>query len=60
MFIFCKLLDVKIIERTKKVTSMLTNIDNSEEYERDNPLHGNELFHHFLTKIQYNPGQIIR
>lgn len=32
----------------------------SEKYERALPAHGDKMFHSFLTKIQSNPGQILR
>lgn len=37
-------------------------IDNNtyEKYEKSNPAHGDKMFHHFLSKIQMNPGQILR
>lgn len=31
-----------------------------EKYEKSVPAHGDKMFHNFLTKIQNNPGQIIR
>ncbi|CAG9837347.1 unnamed protein product [Diabrotica balteata] len=31
-----------------------------EKYEKSNPAHGDKMFHHFLSKIQSNPGQILR
>lgn len=31
-----------------------------ENYEKSTPAHGDKLFHYFLTKIQKNPGQILR
>lgn len=31
-----------------------------ENYEKSTPAHGDKMFHYFLTKIQKNPGQILR
>ncbi|XP_057665624.1 programmed cell death protein 2-like [Diorhabda carinulata] len=31
-----------------------------EKYEKSNPAHGDKMFHQFLSKIQSNPGQILR
>ncbi|KAJ3627162.1 hypothetical protein MTP99_014561 [Tenebrio molitor] len=31
-----------------------------EKYEKSNPAHGDKMFHHFLSKIQMNPTQILR
>lgn len=31
-----------------------------EKYEKSSPAHGDKMFHHFLSKIQANPGQILR
>lgn len=31
-----------------------------EKYEKSNPAHGDKMFHHFLSKIQANSGQILR
>lgn len=31
-----------------------------EFYEKENPAHGDLMFHNFLTRIQENPGQILR
>ncbi|XP_066149738.1 programmed cell death protein 2-like [Euwallacea fornicatus] len=31
-----------------------------EEYEKSKPLHGDKMFHHFLTRIKSNPEQILR
>lgn len=33
---------------------------NVEKYEQSAPIHGDRMFHHFITKIQQNPGQILR
>lgn len=33
---------------------------NMEKYEKSNPAHGDKMFHYFLSKIQMNPGQIMR
>lgn len=32
----------------------------SEEYEKAIPAHGDKMFHHFLSRIQNNPGQLLR
>lgn len=32
----------------------------SEKYEKAVPAHGDKIFHHFLSRIQSNPGQILR
>lgn len=32
----------------------------SEKYEKAIPAHGDKMFHHFISRIQANPGQIIR
>ncbi|XP_050293121.1 programmed cell death protein 2-like [Anthonomus grandis grandis] len=32
----------------------------TEEYEKSRPLHGDKMFHHFLTKVKANPEQILR
>lgn len=32
----------------------------AEKYEKSNPAHGDKMFHHFLNRIQMNPGQILR
>lgn len=34
--------------------------DDQEGYERGVPLHGDMQFHHFVQRIQENPGQIVR
>lgn len=34
--------------------------DVGEKYEKSNPAHGDKLFHNFLSRIQMNPGQILR
>lgn len=31
-----------------------------EPYEEATPLHGDKLFHAFLTRLKENPGQILR
>lgn len=31
-----------------------------EKYEKSCPAHGDKMFHDFLTRIQMNPGQILR
>lgn len=31
-----------------------------EQYEDTAPLHGDRLFHAFLTRLRNNPGQILR
>ncbi|KAJ8933395.1 hypothetical protein NQ314_014035 [Rhamnusium bicolor] len=31
-----------------------------EKYEKSNPAHGDKMFHHFLSKIQANSGQVLR
>lgn len=31
-----------------------------EKYEKSVPAHGDKMFHHFLSRIQSNPGQILR
>ncbi|PSN38200.1 hypothetical protein C0J52_20752 [Blattella germanica] len=31
-----------------------------EKYEKSIPAHGDRMFHHFVTQIQHNPGQILR
>lgn len=37
------------------------NFENAQEqYEKSTPAHGDLMFHNFLTRIQENPGQIIR
>lgn len=50
-------------------SSELTSVDNDEEslsmknfekYEKSHPAHGDKMFHRFLSKIQMNPGQILR
>lgn len=33
---------------------------NFEKYEKSTPAHGDKMFHRFLSKIQMNPGQILR
>lgn len=33
---------------------------NFEKYEKSSPAHGDKMFHRFLSKIQMNPGQILR
>ncbi|CAH0390941.1 unnamed protein product [Bemisia tabaci] len=37
-----------------------TNPTNVEKYEPSTPSHGDKMFHQFVTKIQQNPGQILR
>lgn len=32
----------------------------SEKYEKGIPMHGDEMFHNFITQIQKNPGQLLR
>ncbi|KAK6626588.1 hypothetical protein RUM44_009062 [Polyplax serrata] len=32
----------------------------AEDYEKAIPAHGDKMFHHFLNRIQKNPGQILR
>lgn len=34
--------------------------DTDEKYEKGIPAHGDLMFHNYLTKIQENPGQILR
>lgn len=36
------------------------SMDIAEKYEKSNPAHGDKMFHSFLTRIQQNPGQILR
>lgn len=36
------------------------NRENLEKYEKANPAHGDKMFHRFLSKIQINPGQVLR
>lgn len=36
------------------------NVEDGEQYERGVPVHGDLMYHHFLTRIQENPGQILR
>lgn len=36
------------------------HMTNFEKYEKSNPAHGDKMFHRFLSKIQMNPGQILR
>lgn len=36
------------------------NGDTEEKYEKAIPAHGDLMFHNFLTKIQGNPGQVLR
>ncbi|XP_063911755.1 programmed cell death protein 2-like [Zophobas morio] len=31
-----------------------------EKYEKSHPAHGDKMFHHFLSKVQMNPSQILR
>ncbi|XP_076239742.1 programmed cell death 2 like trus [Calliopsis andreniformis] len=32
----------------------------SEKYEKSVPMHGDEMFHNFVSQIQKNPGQLLR
>lgn len=32
----------------------------TEKYEKSIPLHGDEMFHNFVSRIQNNPGQLLR
>ncbi|XP_043250407.1 programmed cell death protein 2-like [Colletes gigas] len=32
----------------------------SEKYEKSIPMHGDEMFHNFVSQIQKNPGQLLR
>lgn len=32
----------------------------SEKYEKGIPMHGDEMFHNFVSQIQKNPGQLLR
>lgn len=32
----------------------------TEKYEKGIPMHGDEMFHNFISRIQKNPGQILR
>ncbi|XP_034174091.1 programmed cell death 2 like trus [Osmia lignaria lignaria] len=32
----------------------------SEKYEKGIPMHGDEMFHNFISQIQKNPGQLLR
>lgn len=34
--------------------------DSEEKYEKGIPIHGDVMFHNFVTTIQENPGQILR
>uniref|UniRef100_A0A1B6CVA3 Programmed cell death protein 2 C-terminal domain-containing protein n=1 Tax=Clastoptera arizonana TaxID=38151 RepID=A0A1B6CVA3_9HEMI len=34
--------------------------ESGEKYERTMPAHGDKMFHNFVSKIQNNPGQILR
>lgn len=36
------------------------NMKMFEKYEKSTPAHGDKMFHRFLSKIQMNPGQILR
>uniref|UniRef100_A0A336MIW4 CSON002202 protein n=1 Tax=Culicoides sonorensis TaxID=179676 RepID=A0A336MIW4_CULSO len=36
------------------------NMDEGEIYERGIPVHGDLMFHNFLSRIQENPGQMLR
>ncbi|KAJ9575490.1 hypothetical protein L9F63_007648 [Diploptera punctata] len=31
-----------------------------EKYEKSIPAHGDRMFHHFVSRVQHNPGQILR
>lgn len=31
-----------------------------EKYEKSHPAHGDKMFHNFLSKIQMNPGHVLR
>lgn len=48
----------------KNALSSANNVNSShqsdEKYEKSNPLHGDKLFHGFLSRIKSNPDQIIR
>lgn len=36
------------------------NMEVCEKYEKSVPAHGDKMFHHFVSRIQSNPGQILR
>lgn len=36
------------------------NEGDAEKYEKTVPAHGDKMFHHFISRIQKNPGQILR
>lgn len=37
-----------------------TNETDMEKYEKGIPMHGDEMFHNFVSQIQKNPGQLLR
>lgn len=37
-----------------------TRETDSEKYEKGIPMHGDEMFHNFISQIQKNPGQLLR
>lgn len=44
----------------KSIKNPVLGEENLEKYESSTPAHGDKMFHHFLTKVQMNPGQILR
>lgn len=35
-------------------------VESEEKYEKGIPMHGDVMFHNFVSTIQENPGQILR
>lgn len=43
-----------------EVAAVKTHETESEKYEKSIPMHGDEMFHEFVSRIQQNRGQILR
>ncbi|XP_077297843.1 programmed cell death 2 like trus [Arctopsyche grandis] len=52
--------DMNIEMQEDKTKVKKNNVFVNEEYEKETPLHGDTLFHSFLTRIKMNPEQIVR
>ncbi|XP_076259568.1 programmed cell death 2 like trus [Rhynchophorus ferrugineus] len=57
--------DINSPQRHQRKSNITASIEGdfdlaNEEYEQGKPHHGDLLFHHFISKIQTNPGQILR
>ncbi|XP_043471158.1 programmed cell death protein 2-like [Leptopilina heterotoma] len=49
-----------LMSESSSADSKTTNDTGVEKYEKSIPKHGDEMFHELITRIQENPGQILR